>query len=91
MPDMMIEQRDTDQQDVRVFVASKMLSPNKGVGFYSVEEAAGDAAVAALFAIEGVTGVLLVNDRCTVRIAADGDWTVIAPAVEATMREQWRG
>jgi len=53
--------------------------------YFSAEEAAGDEVGRALFAIAGVTNVLINGDWATVSKHPDADWGPIRAAVERVM------
>ena len=53
----------------------------------SVEEAGGDAFLAAVLGIDGVASVFGTADFVTVTRAAGGDWDEIVPAVQAAAAE----
>lgn len=57
--------------------------------FYSAQHAAGDAIGAALFELEGVASIFMVEDFITVTKQPDADWSVLAPKVIATIEEQF--
>lgn len=55
--------------------------------YFNAEQARDDPLAAALFAIPGVTNVLIQNDWVTVSKSAQADWASIRPAVERVLRE----
>lgn len=55
--------------------------------YFKAADAAGDAIAAALFAIPGVTNVLMNGDWVTVSKAAGAEWKGIKKAVERVMHE----
>lgn len=55
--------------------------------FYSADQAAADPVAAALFAIEGVASVFMVEDFVTVTKAADAEWSELIPAVTSALEQ----
>lgn len=55
--------------------------------YYSVQHAADDPVGSALFGIDGVDSLFMVEDFITVTKRQDVDWAVLAPKVIATIEE----
>lgn len=55
--------------------------------YFNAEEARDDALAAALFAIPGVTNVLIQGDWVTVGKSPGADWKSIQPSIERVLRE----
>jgi len=53
--------------------------------FFSAAQAAGDPMAAALFQLEGVGSLFMVDDFVTVTKLPDADWQQLAPRVVAVM------
>jgi len=53
--------------------------------FYNVTQAASDPIAAALFALDGVTNVFMVEDFVTVTKDASADWSELIPRVTETL------
>jgi len=53
--------------------------------YFSREQAAGDPAAAALFAIDGVTNVLIVKDWVTVSKGAEKGWDKLKPKIKSAL------
>lgn len=53
--------------------------------YFSAAQAAGDPVAAALFAIEGITNVLIVKDWVTVSKAAEKEWGKLKPKIKAAL------
>ena len=55
--------------------------------FYGAEQAAADPVAAALFALDGVASVFMVEDFVTVTKTAEADWSDLIPAVTAAIEQ----
>lgn len=55
--------------------------------FYSAAQAAADPVAAALFALDGVASVFMVDDFVTVTKTPEADWNALVPAVTATIEQ----
>jgi hypothetical protein len=53
--------------------------------FYSAGQAAGTPVAEALFALDGVASIFMVEDFITVTKAAEAEWSVLAPEVIQTI------
>jgi Scaffold protein Nfu/NifU N terminal len=53
--------------------------------YYSAAQAGGDAMAGALFAIDGVASLFMVEDFITVTKKPDADWAALVPAVIGTI------
>jgi hypothetical protein len=69
------------------FTTSVMLNEGSGRSFYSAAAAAADPIASRIFALDGVTGVLIVRDFCTVNQDGQRDWNELTPQIEAVLRE----
>ncbi len=61
--------------------------PKRPRAYRSVDEAGEDALAVALFAVEGVAGVLIHEQWITVNKAAGAAWAKVKPGVEKALRE----
>ncbi len=68
------------------FTVDRPVFPGGSLNFDSPEVAAGSPLAENLLALNGVASVLIANDTVTVTRADDGDWTVLAKEVGATIR-----
>lgn len=57
--------------------------------FYSAQHAAGNAVAEALFELDGVASIFMVEDFITVTKQPDAEWPVLAPMVIAAIEEQF--
>lgn len=55
--------------------------------FFSAEQAGGDPIASALFAIPGVTNVLMSDDWVTVGTAPGSDWKAVKAGISRVLRE----
>lgn len=55
--------------------------------YFRAQEAAGDPLGAALFAIAGVTNVLISGDWITVNKSPEADWKSVKAGIERVLRE----
>ncbi len=81
---MRVSVDETPNPDARKFTADKKLSAG-AKSWSSAEEAADDPLGAALFALEGVASVFLVNDFVTVTKEGSASWNTLSDAVCAAI------
>jgi hypothetical protein len=86
-----IERRATEDACVMNFVADRLLNAHAPLAFYDREAGLGDEMAAAFFEIEGVEGLMVINDMCKVRIGAGASWDDVGGRVEEVMRRAWTG
>jgi len=55
--------------------------------YFSADQAASDPLAAALFEIDGVQSLFMVDDFVTVMKTADADWSTLVPRVTSTIEE----
>jgi hypothetical protein len=68
------------------FIVGRPVVPGKASkSFYSAAQAAGDALATALFELDGVSSLFMVDDFVTVTKQADADWAELVPAVIAAI------
>jgi len=88
MPDTIaITDEDTPNPNAWKFTADRVINPGPTRAFYNAETAAGDPLASALFAINHVAGVMVVNDFVTVNKAPAGRWVTLKPKVRAVLAE----
>lgn len=66
-------------------VGRKILDGNRSRSFYNAAQAASDPIAEALFRIDGVESVFMVEDFVTVTKQADADWSDLIPRVTDTL------
>lgn len=68
------------------FVADRTLVVGKSSrSFHNAEQAASDPVAAALFELDGVASIFMVEDFVTVTKQPDADWSELIPTVTETM------
>ena len=73
--------------------AGKFIAPRKVVegkasrSFYSPDDAASDPLAAALFELEGVASIFMVDDFVTVTKTPEAAWDDLVPRVQAVMQQ----
>lgn len=78
----------TPNPNAAKFIAGRRLvDGNRPRSFATLADAAADPLAAAVFAIDGVAAVFMVEDFVTVTKAADASWARLTPEVTAAMRE----
>lgn len=66
-------------------VGRKIVDGNRSRSFYNAEQAASDPIAEALFELEGVESVFMVEDFVTVTKRADADWSDLITRVTDTL------
>jgi NFU1 iron-sulfur cluster scaffold homolog, mitochondrial len=70
------------------FVAGRTVVEGKSSrSFYNAEQAATDPVASALFALDGVASIFMVEDFVTVTKQQDADWSELIPRVIDTMEQ----
>jgi hypothetical protein len=91
MSDFRVTPEPTPNPNAMKFVATRTLNEGPTRTFYNAEAAAGDSLAAKLFALPGVTGVMLVRDFCSVNQDGSQDWDSLSVEVVSILREHYRG
>ena len=65
----------------------KVLEGNASRSFYNADDAADHALAAALFEVEGVASVFMVDDFVTVTKTTDSAWESLIPQVRAVIEQ----
>lgn len=66
-------------------VSRKVVEGSASRSFYNAEDAADHPLAAALFELEGVTSIFMVDDFVTVTKSADASWDRLVPEVQAVI------
>lgn len=66
-------------------VGRTLVNDNKSRSFYNAAQAAPDPIAAALFELEGVASVFMVEDFVTVTKQPEADWSDLIPRVTDTL------
>jgi NFU1 iron-sulfur cluster scaffold homolog, mitochondrial len=70
------------------FVAGRTVVEGRSSrSFYNAEQAAADPVARALFALDGVASIFMVEDFVTVTKQQDADWSELIPRVIDTMEQ----
>lgn len=85
---MQIQFQPTPNPNAGKFVAGRALVDGKASrSFYNAEQAATDPLANALFGLDGVSSVFMVEDFVTVTKQPDADWSELIPTVIETMEQ----
>jgi hypothetical protein len=69
------------------FTTNVMLNEGAARTFYNTAAAAADSLASRLFALPGVTGVMILRDFCTVNQDGRQNWDELTPKIENVLRE----
>ena len=89
MSELVIIREPTPKPNAMKFTADRVLNDGPTKTFYDAEAAQADPVAAALFALDGVTGVMLLANFCSVNKSAEADWDALAPQVETILRDAY--
>jgi hypothetical protein len=89
MPSIAFTPHPTPNPKSYKFVANRRIHEGPTQTFYNAAAALGDPVAARLFASEGVTGVMILNDFCSVNQDGSRDWSELAPQVQAVLQEAY--
>lgn len=81
----------TPNPNAMKFTANRPINPGPTRTYYNAGAAEADPVAKRLFALGGVTGVMLVRDFCSVNQDGTRDWDELAPAVIAILSEAFGG
>jgi hypothetical protein len=85
---VMVRYQPTPNPNAGKFTVDRAVVEGKASkSFYGAAQAAGDPVAAALFALDGVSSLFMVDDFITVTKAADADWSELVPAVTAAIEQ----
>ena len=70
-------------------VNRKVVDGTSSKSFYNADDAADHPLAAALFELEGVASLFMVDDFITVTKAADTDWNTLIPKVQAAIERAY--
>jgi len=86
MPYTIVEVQPTPNPNAAKYVLDKPVS-QQPISFFNAEAAKGHTLAEKLFAIEGVSSLLLLGDFVTVNKRADAKWKEISKGVERVLAE----
>jgi hypothetical protein len=85
--DVRVTSEDTPNPDARKFVASVRIVPSGSISFSNRKAAADHPIGRALFEVAGVRSLFATGDFLTVTREPGVEWSALAPAVEARLRQ----
>ncbi len=89
MSELTIETVQTADANVVRFHTNKTLNPFGPKAFYDADSAQSDTVAADFFAIDGVKGLMIVNEFCAVHKEDAAQWDALNPGIEAVIRSHW--
>lgn len=90
MNEMRFTPQPTPNPNSYKFVASRALQQGPTLSFYSPQAAAAHPLAAELFAVAGVTGVMILNDFCSVNQDGSRSWTDLIPEIQAILGRHFK-
>jgi hypothetical protein len=82
MADVSVRYQPTPNPNAGKFTVGRtVVEGNASRSYFAAEQAAGDPLAAALFAVEGVASLFMVDDFITVMKRPDAVWSGLVPAV----------
>jgi hypothetical protein len=88
MPEANIRFQPTPNPNAGKFIVDrKVVEGASSKSFYNADDAADHPLAAALFELEGVASLFMVDDFVTVTKNADADWNTLIPKVQAVMEQ----
>jgi hypothetical protein len=88
MADVSVRFQQTPNPNAGKFtVDRKVVDGRASKSFYSAQQASDEPVAAALFALDGVASLFMVDDFITVTKTQDASWTELTPAVIATIEQ----
>lgn len=78
----------TPNPNAKKFVLDQPVAEGQRGSFFNAAQAAGTPLAEALFTIEGVAGVMWLNDFLTITKRPEANWTKITAAVKKTVKAQ---
>ena len=91
MPDTNVRFQPTPNPNAGKFIVSrKVVEGTSSKSFYNANDAADHPLAAALFELEGVSSLFMVDDFVTVTKDEGTDWNTLIPKVQAIMEQTLR-
>lgn len=85
---MQIQFQPTPNPNAGKFVTGRTIVEGTGSrSFYTADQAAADPLASALFGLDGVASIFMVEDFVTVTKQPDADWSDLIPTVIETMEQ----
>jgi hypothetical protein len=86
MPDVQVRFQPTPNPNAGKFVVGRPIVEGRSSrSFYDAGQAAADPVAAALFELDGVASLFMVEDFVTVTKRVDADWSLLVPQVVETL------
>ncbi len=90
MPETTVRFQATPNPNAGKFIVNrKVVDGTSSKSFYNADDAADHPLAAALFELEGVASLFMVDDFITVTKAADTDWNTLIPKVQAAIEQAY--
>ena len=90
MPETTVRFQATPNPNAGKFIVNrKVVDGTSSKSFYNADDAADHLLAAALFELEGVASLFMVDDFITVTKAADTDWNTLIPKVQAAIEQAY--
>ena len=91
MPEANIRFQPTPNPNAGKFIVDrKVVEGTSSKSFYNADDAADHPLAAALFEVEGVASLFMVDDFVTVTKHTEADWNTLIPKVQAVMEQTLR-
>lgn len=91
MPEINVRFQPTPNPNAGKFVVGQKVVEGKASrSFYSADDAADHPLAAALFELEGVASIFMVDDFITVTKTAEADWSALVPQVQSVIEQALR-
>lgn len=88
MPQTTVRFQATPNPNAGKFIVNrKVVAGTSSKSFYNADDAADDPLASALFELEGVASLFMVDDFVTVTKSADADWNTLIPEVQAAIEQ----
>jgi hypothetical protein len=91
MGDVIFNPQPTPNPNAYKFTASRTIHDGPTKSFYTAAAAAADPVAAKLFALPGVTGVMIVGDFCSVNQDGSREWRELIPEIQQILEGSFRG
>jgi hypothetical protein len=91
MDDLQFRPQPTPNPNCYKFVANRRIEEGTAKAFYDAEAAKENPLAERLFALPGVTGVLLLDDFCSINQDGSKNWDELTPQVEGILQAHYAG
>ncbi len=90
MSDVVFTPQPTPNPNAYKFVANRTIHEGPALSFYSAEAAHANPAASQLFAIPGVTGVMILSNFCSVNQDGQRRWAELIPQIESVLDKAFK-